>query len=116
MSASAIAHAAGGLGPWARYRAATIPDLPRVGPSAVNLASLGLVPERGWLTFVAVEDLDACEFAHDVTLDADGNLGVVQRVAIDPRSARALLDAYLLGNSRLSAAAGSELERRAHGI
>lgn len=116
MSAAGIAHAAGGLGAWARYRTAEAPDLPRIGPSAVDLASLGLVPERGWLTFISVDDFDAFELANDVILDADGNLGVVQRVATDQRSARVLLDAYLLGDARLSAAAASELERRAHGV
>ena len=116
MSAAEMAHAAGGLGPWSRYRTTEAPDLPRIGPSAVDLSSLGLVPERGWLTFISVEHLDAFELAHDVTLDADGNLGVIERPTIDQRSARVLLDAYLLGDVRLSAAAGSELERRAHAI
>lgn len=60
------------------------------------------MPKRGWLTTVAVEDLDAFELAHDVILDADGNLGVVQRVVVDDRPYRVLLDAYLPGDARLS--------------
>lgn len=117
MSAAAMAHAAGGLrGGWARYRVVDVPDLPRIGPSAVDQVELGIVPGGGWVTFVEAENLDQLEFEHDVTLDADGNLGVLQRLQSDPRAARVLLDTYLLGDARLSAAAAKELERRAHGL
>lgn len=67
---------------------------------------VGSVSVRGGVDrtlFIAVEDLDAFELAHDVTQDADGNLGVVQRVATDQRSAWALVDAYLQGPWRPAA-------------
>ncbi|MGB7964372.1 MAG: hypothetical protein WCF12_15630 [Propionicimonas sp.] len=116
MSAAAMAHASGGLGGWARYRVTGVPDLPRVGPSALDQAGVGIVPGAGWVTFVETVDLDQLEFDYDVILDADGNLGVLQRPRSDPRVARVLLDSYLLGDARLSTAAATELERRAHGL
>lgn len=116
MTAAAMAHAAGGLGRWSRYRVTSPPDLPRVGPSALDQADLGMVPGTGWVTFVETEDLDDLEIAHDVVLDADGNLGVVERPGGEDRIARVLLDAYLLGDARQSAVAAAELERRAHAL
>lgn len=117
MDASAIAHAAGGQRTgWARYRVELVPDLPRIGPSAIDPAQLGIVRGEGWVTFVESDDLDRLELDHDVTLDADGNMGVVERAAPDTRAARLLLDAYLLGDARLSAAAAAELEGRAHAL
>nr|NLI50767.1 hypothetical protein [Propionibacterium sp.] len=116
MSAAAIAHAAGGLGAWARYRVMQVPDLPRVGPSVVDEIGLGIVPGGGWVTFVETVDLTGFELTQDVILDADGNLGVVERPRPDPRIARVLLDTYLLGDARVSSAAATELESRAHGV
>lgn len=117
MSAAAMAHAADGLGGgWARYRVTDVAELTRVGPSVADPAGLGIVPGAGWVTFVETEDLDRLELEHDVTLDADGNLGVIERPRSDSRTARVLLDTYLLGDARLSAAAAAELERRARGL
>ncbi|MFV0405827.1 MAG: hypothetical protein ACK5LN_03225 [Propioniciclava sp.] len=116
MPAQAIAHAAGGLaGEWARYRTSDVGGLTPIGPSAVDAASLHLVPGSGWVTFVEVNDLDRFEYQRDVIVDADGNLGVVRRDH-DPREARVLADCYLLGDARLSAAAAAELEGRARGL
>jgi len=111
LTARDIAHAAGGLGTWSRYRG-DAPASTRIGPSAVDAAQLGIVPGEGWLTFVQTDDLDRYELEHDVTLDADGNLGVVERLCVDERPARILLDTYLLGDARQSAAAASALEDR----
>ena len=117
MSVVEIAHAADGLGGgWARYRVAHAPDLPRVGPSSADMTTLGVVPGEGWITFVETDDLDRLEQGHDVILDADGNLGVVERPVTTPRPARLLLDSYLLGDVRVSAAAANELEQRAHDL
>lgn len=116
MPVAQIAHAAGGLGEWARYRGLAPDELPRVGPSLVDAAALGVVPGQDWLVFLQTPDLDSFELAHDVTLDADGNLGVIERRSVDNRIARVLLDTYLLGDARLSAAAGAELERRARNV
>jgi hypothetical protein len=63
-------------------------------------------------TFAYPNIFDRFELDHGVTLDADGNLGVVQRPGIDERTARILLDTYLLGDARQSAAAASALEER----
>ncbi len=112
-----MAHAADGLGGgWARYRVVDVAGLTRVGPSVVDQAGLGIVPGAGWVTFVETDDLDRLELEHDVMLDADGNLGVIERPRSDSRTARVLLDAYLLGDARLSAATAAELERRARGL
>ena len=113
MSATDIAHAAGGMGAWARYRGKSPIGLVRIGPSAANTGELGIVPGQGWLTFVQTDDLDRFEIDQDVNLDADGNLGVVERSRVDDRTARILLDTYLLGDARQSAAAAAELQRRA---
>jgi hypothetical protein len=113
MSATDMAHAAGGLGAWARYRGKAPTGLVRVGPSAANPSELGIVPGEGWLSFVQTDDLDRFELDQDVILDADGNIGVIERSGVDDRVARILLDTYLLGDARQSAAAASELERRA---
>lgn len=78
-------------------------------------ARLDLVEGARWVRFAEVADLDSFELEYDVILDADGNLGVIQR-AHDPRDARTLLDSYLLGDARLSAAAAAELEERARDL
>ncbi len=113
MSAGQMAHAAGGLGSWARYRGTVTHDMTRLGPSAADTELLGIVAGEDWLTFVQTADLDEWELAHDVVLDADGNLGVTERDVVDERVSRILLDTYLLGDARQSAAAAGELERRA---
>jgi len=113
MSAGQMAHAAGGLGSWARYRGAVTHDMTRLGPSAADTELLGIVAGEDWLTFVQTADLDEWELAHDVVLDADGNLGITERDVVDERVSRILLDTYLLGDARQSAAAAGELERRA---
>ena len=114
MSATDMAHAAGGLGSsWARYRGKARTGLVRIGPSAAGRGELGIVPGEGWLTFVQTDDLDRFEIDEDVILDADGNVGVIERATVDDRIARILLDTFLLGDARQSAAAAAELERRA---
>jgi len=113
MSATDMAHAAGGLGAWARYRGKAPTGQVWIGPSAVKTDELGIVPGEAWLTFVQTDDLDRFEINQDVILDADGNLGVIERSTVDDRVARILLDTYLLGDVRQSAAAAAELERRA---
>jgi len=113
MSATDMAHATGGLGAWARYRGTAPTGVVRIGPSAANPSELGIVAGEGWLTFVQTDDLDRFEMDQDVILDADGNVGVLERSRVDDRVARILLDTYLLGDARQSAAGAAELERRA---
>src|SRR5664280_369726 len=113
MSATDMAHAAGGLGAWARYRGKSPIGLVRIGPSAADPGELGIVGGEGWLTFVQTDALDRFGIDQDVILDADGNIGVIERSTVDDRVARILLDTYLLGDARQSAAAAAELQRRA---
>lgn len=112
MSAREIAHAAGGTGPWARYRSARSVSAERIGPSATASLDLGLVGGNDWMTFIRTDDLDSFELEHDVVLDPDGDVGVVQRPR-DDRRIRVLIDTYLLGDARQSSAAGTALEERA---
>src|ERR1035437_337238 len=70
MSATDMAHAAGGLGAWGRYRGKHPIGLVRIGPSAANLGELGIVPGEGWLTFVHTDDLRRVEIDNDVILVA----------------------------------------------
>ncbi|WP_460770552.1 hypothetical protein [Mariniluteicoccus flavus] len=116
MTAARMAHASGGLGRWARYRKhGEVSGVP-VGPSSASLQELGIVEGASWMSFLAVPDLDDFEMSHDVMLDADGDLGVLERGASDLRWARVLLDTYLLGDGRSSAAAASLLEERARDL
>lgn len=113
MTVQEIAHAVGGIGPWARYRGEVPAGSTRIGPSALSSAELGLVDGGDWMTFIRTDDLDAFEVDNDVVLDADGNIGVVEREPVDDRRSRALLDTYLLGDARQSASAAMRLEERA---
>ena len=114
MTAARLAHAAGGLGgTWSRYTAKETDLGEPIGPDAADVTKLGIVPGNTDISFVRVDDLDDLELRHDVTLDANGNLCVVERPA-DKRIARILLDTYLLGTRRESAAAAAELERLCH--
>lgn len=113
MTAPDIAHAMGGIGVWARYRGEAPATAQRVGPSAAPAASLGLVAGEDWMTFIRAGDLDTFELDHDVVLDADGNLGVVQRAETAPSPSRVLIDTYLLGDVRQSEAAAAALRERA---
>lgn len=116
MDARGIAHASGGLGIWARYSTAESAPLDAIGPSAVAMSELGILEGESWLSFGRTEDLDAFETEHDVILSADGNLGIVERSEPDNRLARVLLDAYLLGDARVSAATAVRLEECASAL
>ena len=117
MDAQSIAHAAGGLGgAWGRYRAASSPELDLIGPSRVTDRVGGVVPGGSWVRFGRTADLDRFEHDFDVVLDAEGDLGVVERADADDREARVLLDCYLLGDARLSQASAARLEVRARGL
>ncbi len=59
--------------------------------------------------------LDDTELENDVVLDASGELVVLERLENDGRT-RALLDVYLLGGARESAAAAALIESAAHGL
>lgn len=59
MTVQEIAHAVGGIGPWARYRGSAPTDARRIGPSALSSAELGLVDGGEWMTFIRTDDLDA---------------------------------------------------------
>lgn len=116
MDAVQIAHAVGGLGAWARYRRlGVIAGHDPIGPSQLDAASLGLSAGEAWMRFIRVDDLASFENTEAVALDADGDLGVVERPA-DDRIARVLIDAYLLGDVRTAHAAGLKLEEAARAV
>ena len=116
MSATDMAHRcwwSGGVGPISPQ----VSDRPGQDRSfGCELGELGVVPGQGWLTFGQTDGLDRLEIDQDVILDADGNVGVVERSTVDDRTARTLLDTYLLGDARQSAAAAAEESRESQGV
>ena len=114
-----IAHASGGLRSWARYRSdgpLDIDPIGPIGPSRADLHQLGIVGKGSWLRFGRVVDLDEFEYATDVCVDANGKVGVVERPVRDDRIARTLIDTYLLGDARVSAAADQAIEQCARAL
>lgn len=110
-----VAYLAGGLGgAWGRYRPLETPDgIAPIGPTTTD--DIMHVGGSQRMTCGAVPDLDEFERQVLVAPDGDGNLGVVER-RLDTRAARILLDTYLLGDSRESAAAAQALKERADGL
>ena len=104
------------MGTWARYRPLEPIDLPAVGPDSPHAAKLGLITGRGWIRFAQVPSLDALEANHPLVLDPDGALGVLERPAVDARLAQELMDAYLLGDARMSHLAAEALGKRLHDL
>lgn len=113
MSTQEFAHAVGGLGGrWGRYRRSGRGVL--VGARYVGLVEEGIVGQAV-RRLVQVADLGEFELRSPVVLDADGDLGVVEREG-EVTLARRLLDTYLVGESRVSHAAAAEIERRLLGV
>lgn len=111
MTVAQLAHVSGGLGGvWARYRRLGRP-LRDVTPLDLRIDRVVGTPER---EVVAVSSLDAFEARNLVVLDADGDLGVIER-ADGTGPIRRLLDVYLLGDARASGEAERELSRRMAG-
>lgn len=118
MEARQIAHLSGGVGGgWGRYRrGVSRAELRDVEPVAVVAgAELGIVGGDRRVTWFATGNLDDFELDNDVVLDASGELVVLQRVENGGRT-RSLLDIYLLGSARESAAAAALIEGAAHGL
>lgn len=95
-------------GVWARYRALGDVVATPIGPSAADLQALGLIPGASWVRFADTPDLDVFEANQPVIADPDGDLIVIERPH-DPRRPRILIDTYVLGDARESAAAAHEL-------
>lgn len=114
MSAQQMA-ASAWIGTWARYRTLGEVDLRPIGPSSVNPSSLGMVAGESWMRFAQVDDLGRFEATQPVLADPDGDLVVIERTH-DDRWARRMVDTYVLGDARESAAAGRELEAAARGL
>lgn len=108
-----LAHRAGGLGGWwGRYRAlrgGQLRGVRRIGPSSPDLPRLGLVGADPYMKFYEVDSLDDFELDNEVSLDASGEVGVVERES-QTGVTRVLLDTYLLGGARESSAAAAMLE------
>lgn len=118
MDARQIAHNSGGLdGGWGRYRQG--PSQGRLRGAepigVVDHATMGLVGDGSETTWLATASLDDFELNNDVVLDASGELVVLGRVENGGRT-RALLDIYLLGSARESAAVAVLIESAAHGL
>lgn len=107
MGAQRIASSAW-IGTWVRYRTLGDVDTQPIGPSAVDFPSLGIVAGVSWVRFADAPDLDRFEASQPVVADPDGDLVVIERVR-DERRGRVLVDAYVLGDARVSAAAAREL-------
>lgn len=90
-------------------------DVHLIGPSAVDPADLGIVAGESWMRFAEVLDLDELEATQPVSADPDGDLVVIERPH-DGRRARSLVDTYVLGDARESAADARELEAVAHAL
>ncbi|PIE20247.1 MAG: hypothetical protein CSA64_04840 [Arachnia propionica] len=116
MTARDVAYASGGLGRWARYREYRPIHVPGIGPSAIASEELGIVSGAAPMRFGSAPDLTEFAVHPDLALDADGQLGIVERPERDDRIARVLLDTYLLGDARMSVAAAGLLEERVHGL
>ena len=91
-------------------------DIDPIGPSRADLHQLGVVGKRSWLRFGRVVDLDEFEYASDVRVDVNEKVGVVERPVRDDRIARTLIDTYLLGDARVSAAADQAIEQCARAL
>ena len=102
-------------GIWARYRMLGSVDVSRIGPSAVELTELGIIPGESWMHFAQVDSLDRFESTQPVIADPDGDLVVIER-ELDDRRARQLIDVYVLGDARESAAAGRNIEELARAL
>lgn len=115
IDARTFAHYAGALGGrWTRFADPELgAQLPRVGPSAIDPEELGIVSGTGKTLFVSTDSLDRFTNEQLPTVDADGELGVIERIH-DDRHSRVLLDTYLLGSSRESRAAAEALETACH--
>lgn len=103
------------IGTWSRYRTLGEVDAHLIGPSIADLSALGIVAGESWMRFAEVVDLDQFEASQPVAADPDGDLVVIERPH-DNRGARWLVDTYVLGDARESAAAASELESVAHAL
>lgn len=87
-------------------------DASRIGPSVVDLTELGIIPGESWMHFAQVDSLERFESAQPVIADPDGDLVVIER-QLDDRWARQLIDVYVLGDARESAAAARNIEELA---
>lgn len=114
-----LAHLAGALGGgWARYRRNADGHLEGAAVAGLlpaDLERLGLTAGNSRMALVTTPNLTDFELDNNVTLDASGDLGVVERDEAGGR-ARALLDTYLLGSSRESNAAAAAIEEIAHAL
>lgn len=103
------------IGTWARYRTLGSVTVELIGPSAADMSALGIVDGQSWVRFADVLDLDRFEGTQPVIADPDGDLVVLERPH-DARSARIMVDTFVLGDARESSAAAHQLEARAHAL
>ena len=122
LGAPEIAHRLGATSNWHRYRSLGIArhDLANharaTGPSILAdpqwAELLGLLPGPADNVYGIVDDLTAMEAKLDLLVDAEGDIFLVERSG-DGDMAEKLVDLFLFGDTRGSAAAATELQRRA---
>jgi hypothetical protein len=121
MSAADIAYRLGGTANWYRYRSvdprgSVAHRVRTTGPSLLagpGLADqLGLLPGGSANLYGVVGDLTAAEAEFGLILDGEGDIFLAERSGDDGAGAT-LVDLFLFGDVRESAAAAGELERRA---
>lgn len=86
-----------------------------IGPTLVDDSDLGIVAGDSWVRFAQMDDLDSFEANQPVMADPDGDLAVLDRARVN-RVARRLVETYVLGDARQSAAAAAKLEEIAHAL
>jgi hypothetical protein len=122
MSAADIAYRLGASANWYRYRSVdhtrdevaqhVHPTGPSLLDDATQAEQLGLLPGVSSNLYGVVRDLSAAEAELGLILDGEGDVFLVERSETGGTE-EALVDLYLFGDARESAAAAAELERRA---
>lgn len=122
MKAADIAYRLGGTANWYRFRSVDqthdqiAQQVRRTGPSLLDdrtLADqLGLLPGASGNLYGVVADLSAAEAEFGLILDGEGDVFLTERTG-DDGAGEVLVDVFLFGDARESAAAAVELERRA---
>ena len=121
ISAADIAHRLGATANWYRYRSVnhTRDEVARqvrpTGPTLLEdprLADrLGLLPGGSDSLYGVVNDLSLVEAESGLILDGEGDIFITERIRNGVGAG--LVDLFLFGDARESAAAATELERRA---
>ncbi len=121
LSGAGIAHKLNAAAGWFRYRsvgeasAETLAGVRLTGPSALTderlAEQLSLLPGPASSVFGVVDDLSMAEVELALVPDGEGDIFLAERASAGG-TAQILVDIFLFGDARESAAAELELERR----